>query len=74
MIELIMGLKPMFEAVSQVVFALVILATAIARLTPSPDDDVAVGKVRAFLLNVVRFLPTVGVNPQTKKLEKALKK
>lgn len=52
--------------------AVVVVATLVVRLTPSPKDDAAVGKVSALLLKVCAWLPTIGVNPETKKLKEAL--
>lgn len=72
MIEELAVKIPAWAAVlGQLVMALVILATVIARLTPSPKDDEVVGKARQLVLKVVKYLPTVGINPQTKKLEEA---
>lgn len=48
-----------------------ILATLIARLIPGKKDDEAVGKVVGFFLKLLHWAPTIGVNPQTKKLEEA---
>lgn len=52
--------------------ALCLLATIIAKMTPSPKDDEAVGKVYGYLLKVIQFLPTLGINPQTQKIQEAL--
>ena len=69
--EELMSKMPMWlEAMSVILSAVVVLATAVARLTPSKKDDVAVGKVRKVVDKVLHWLPTIGVNPQTKELKK----
>ena len=52
---------------------LVILATMVVRLTPSKEDDVKVALYTSKFLKFVSWLPTIGVNPKTKKLEEYLK-
>lgn len=49
--------------------ALVILATVVVRFTPSKVDDENINKIAKAFLKMLRFLPTIGINPQTKKLE-----
>ena len=73
MFEIMMKIQPLVEILSYLVLGLVITATALARLTPSPKDDEAVGKIKAMVLLALKFLPTIGINPQTKKLEEATK-
>lgn len=52
---------------------LVILATVIARITPTKKDDKFSLEAASFLEKALAFLPTIGVNPATKKLNEALK-
>jgi len=52
--------------------SLVLLATIIVRLTPSPKDDELVGKVESWFEKLTLWMPTVGVNPKTAKLKEAL--
>jgi hypothetical protein len=52
--------------------ALCLFATIVAKMTPSPKDDEVVGKVYGYLLKLIQFLPTLGVNPQTQKIQEAL--
>jgi hypothetical protein len=61
------------QNVSMLITALMILATIFVRLTPNPDDDAAVNKFVIKLQDYMKFLPTLGVNPRTKKLEETLK-
>lgn len=50
-----------------------IAATIAVRLTPSKTDDEKLSKVVSVFLKALQFLPTIGINPQTKKLEEAYK-
>ena len=61
------------EVVALGLMALVILATVIVRITPSDADDVAVGRVTSWIVKAIAWLPTIGLNPRTKKLEEAYK-
>lgn len=70
--ELLSKLPGMLQLVATLIGGVVLVATAVARFTKTPKDDEAVGKVREAVLRVLRYLPTLGVNPQTKSLEKAL--
>lgn len=62
---------PYVEKISYGLMVVVSIASLVARLTPTPKDDKIVSKVSGFILKIVRFLPTIGINPNTKKLEKA---
>lgn len=57
---------------AHILAGLVVVATAIAHLTPTPKDDEIVGKFRTFILKAIKLLPTIGVNPQTKKMEESI--
>lgn len=61
------------EAISLVLMGLTFVATAVARLTPTKSDDEKLARFSSGVLRVVSFLPTLGVNPRTKKMEEALK-
>jgi len=69
---LVHNLVPYVEKVSYGLLILVLGASFIARLTPTPKDDKIVSTVSRFILKAVRFLPTIGINPNTKSLEKSL--
>ena len=75
--EKIMAIAPLIPGyiliLCQVLGGLVILATIIVRLTPSKDDDIKVNSLRVKFLRFLGWLPTIGVNPKTKKLEEYLK-
>ena len=66
--ELVMR-YPSVMAVIMLLGGLVIVATAITRLTASKKDDEVVEKMSSGLFKFLAFLPTLGVNPKTKKLE-----
>lgn len=48
------------------------LATLLVRITPSKADDETAAKALTFFLKVLHWLPTIGVNPQTKELQEKL--
>lgn len=50
---------------------LVLFATVVARIIPGEADDEAVGKVARGVMRILAWLPTIGVNPRTQKLEEA---
>lgn len=60
-----------FEVVCQAIGALAVLASIIVRVTPSKKDDEIVSKVGKAFLWVVKRAPTIGLNPNTKKIEDA---
>lgn len=70
--QLLTNIPAVVQALSLGLTSLTILATVVVRLTPSKTDDLAVGKFSSKLMAMLRWLPTLGVNPQTKKLEEAL--
>lgn len=45
---------------------LVVFATAIAKLTPTPKDDEVVSKARKILNRLIEVSPTLGKNPHKK--------
>jgi hypothetical protein len=68
---LIQKVLALVDPISQGLFALVILLTIIAKLTPNKKDDEIASKAGKLLLKFFNFLPKFGVNPSTKKLEAA---
>lgn len=60
------------EIISQLVFALVIVATLFVRITPSEKDNEVLHTWVVKIQKWMSYLPTLGVNPRTKKLEEAL--
>lgn len=63
---------PYIETGAEALGYVVVIATTIAYLTPSTKDDELVGKAKVLWLKMIAFLPTVGVNPETKRLKEKL--
>ena len=57
------------KLVAEVLGLLCVVATIIVRLTPSETDDTKVGKIAKIIFTIINYLPTLGINPRTKKLE-----
>jgi len=70
--ELMAKILIIMQGLCMAIGAITLLATVIVRLTPTKTDDQAMGKVSKVVLKVLHWLPTIGVNPQTKKLEEAI--
>jgi Na+-transporting NADH:ubiquinone oxidoreductase subunit NqrC len=70
--ETISKILIIMQGLCMAIGAITLLATVIVRLTPTKVDDQAMGKVSKVVLKVLHWLPTIGVNPQTKKLEEAI--
>ena len=71
--EVAVMLPTYFIYLCQGLGALCIIATIIARITPSHSDDEKVFKVVSKVWQFLAWLPTLGVNPNTKKLEDMFK-
>lgn len=69
--ELLQKIPDLIQAVSLIGMVISILATIIVRLTPSKTDDEKLSAFMQKFLKVLAWLPTIGVNPQTKKLQEA---
>jgi len=61
------------QDLSMLVTGLMIVATIFVRITPNPDDDTSLNAFIIKLQGYMKYLPTLGVNPKTQKLEEALK-
>lgn len=71
--EIILAKTPaIIQGISLILTIVTLLATVVVRLTPSKTDDQAVGKFTSTLMAVLHWLPTIGINPQTKKLEETI--
>lgn len=70
MAELLAKIPDVIEIGSLALTSLTVFATVLARITPTKKDDVVVSKVSGWIWSFVKFAPTIGVNPNTKKLEK----
>lgn len=63
---------PMFlEIAAQYLSALTVIATIVVRFTPDTKDDEKVNKYAELIWKGVDYLPTLGVNPKTKKYREA---
>lgn len=69
--EMLTKIPDWLNFASVILSSVVVIATVISRLTPSKKDDEITGKVAGLLFKAIKWLPTLGVNPQTKKLEQA---
>lgn len=58
---------------AQIVGFITIGATIIVRFTPNKKDDKDFALVTDKLWRYINMLPTIGINPRTKKLEEAYK-
>lgn len=71
--EIIVKIQEYWPALAELSLAIMIAATVIVRATPSETDDEKVSKIASILMKIISYLPTIGLNPRTKKLEEALK-
>jgi len=69
--ELLMKVPDIIQVIALLGMVVAILATIVVRLTPSTTDDEKVSAIIAKFMKVLQWLPTIGVNPQTKKLQEA---
>lgn len=69
--EVLGKIPEIIQLLSVILMIISILATIIVRLTPSKTDDEKVSKFSSTLMGVLHWLPTIGINPQTKKLQEA---
>lgn len=60
------------QMISLVLSGLTVLATILVRLTPTKADDQMVSSFGKYLVKILQILPTLGVNPQTKKMEETI--
>lgn len=71
--SLLLKIPNWIEAVALVLMSVSVLATIIAKLTPTRKDDEKVAKYVGYIRKVIKWLPTIGVNPETKNLEEQIK-
>jgi len=70
--EMIGKIPAWIQGISLAFSGIVMVATAAARLTPTKKDDKFVLGAKTTLDKVLAWLPTIGVNPHTKKVEEKL--
>lgn len=71
--ELLNGLPDKVKLAAEVIGFICLVATVVARITPDPKDDSKIKKITDIIFKVISYLPTLGINPKTKKLEEAVK-
>jgi len=71
---LIAKVIPFLMQASYILMVVVVLGTIVAKITPTPKDNKFISRMAKVVLTVVKYLPTFGVNPNTKKLEAAYDK
>ena len=69
--ELLTKVPDIIQVIALLGMVASILATIVVRLTPSTTDDEKVSAIVAKFMKVLHWLPTIGINPQTKKLQEA---
>lgn len=69
--DLLQKVPDWIQAFSLLGMCVSLLATILVRLTPTKVDDKIAGKFAKFFMQLLKWLPTLGVNPQTKALEEA---
>lgn len=67
--KLLVLLPDWVQVISVALSSIMILATVIVRLTPSKEDDTKVAKIASMVFKIISYLPTLGMNPNTKKLK-----
>ncbi len=70
--EMLKGVPAIVQTASLILTSLTLLATVIARITPTKRDDQYMTSVTRFVLSILKVMPTLGVNPQTKKMEETI--
>lgn len=69
--EILKKVPEIVQVIALLGMAVTIVATLIARITVTPKDDEVAGKFGAIVVKLIKWLPTVGMNPHTAKLEEA---
>lgn len=69
--ELMPKLPEYLSLFAQILGSFVVVATTIVKLTPSKSDNEKVKKYADMIFKIMAYLPTLGINPETKKLKKA---
>ena len=72
MLELMAKLPEYASTLLEVLGGLVLVASAVSRLTGTLKDDALVAKADSFLSKVLSFLPTLGLNTNTKRMQELL--
>lgn len=70
--ELLTKIPDIVQIIALVGMCISILATILVRITPSQSDDEKVNGLIQKFQKLLSWLPTLGLNPNTKKLQEAL--
>ena len=70
--QILTKIPDVIQMISLFLTMITLLATVIVRLTPSKADDEYLSNFTKWWLKMLKIMPTLGINPQTKKLEEAL--
>jgi hypothetical protein len=65
------NLEPIIILIAQALGGLTIVATVVVRFIPDPNVKAQKKKYAEIIWKIISYLPTIGINPKTKKLEKA---
>ena len=60
------------DLAAQLIMGLSVVATVLVRMIPGSKDDESVDSIVSKIQKYLGYLPTFGINPRTKELEKAL--
>lgn len=71
--EILTKIPDWVELIAIFLMALTVIATILARVTPTKADDEYVSKFHKLLMKAIAFAPTIGMNPRTKQLEETIK-
>lgn len=63
--------KEILALIPDIIASIVVAATVLVRVTPTKKDDAAVLSLGSKVWKAIQWLPTIGVNPQTKALKQA---
>ncbi len=69
--EFLLKLQELLPLIAQTFMGIAILATLVVRI-PGVGGDKEVDGVVGWIVKICAWLPTIGVNPNTKKLKEAL--
>lgn len=69
--ELLQKIPDFIQAFALLGMCLSILATIVVRITPDKADDEKVSSFVEKFQKVLHWMPTLGINPNTKKLQEA---
>ena len=69
--EILSKIPDLIQAIALIGMCLSILATIVVRITPSESDNLKVDAVIQNFMKLLSWMPTIGLNPNTKRLREA---